>query len=158
MTPRMLIVLLRVLTFIESTDGQFVYNEETGATGPLQVTPICLRAVNEHYGTSYIMQDMYKVASSRHVATLYWRMWDCESYEDCAKTWYGGPQWASKEGAVEARINAYWAKVRVRIPDEERAYDERERIRKWQAEWMALCIRDYNRLQASRRASKWQVQ
>jgi len=157
MTPRMLIVLLRVLTFIESSDGQFVYNEETGATGPLQVTSICLREVNERYGTSHTMQDMYGTAPSRHVATLYWRMWGCGGYEDCAKTWHGGPQWADKKGVVKARIDAYWAKVQALIPAEERAYDERERIRKWQAEWMALCIRDYNRLQASRRTT-WQAQ
>lgn len=62
--------LARIMA-IESGGDIFAFNPRTSATGPYQITPICLKDYNEHGdGGHYYMIDLADVQISKRIA--YW--------------------------------------------------------------------------------------
>jgi len=107
----MLLVLLTALELQESGGNKEAFNPVTGATGILQITQPCLTDVNQRYGKAFVLGDMQNRTVARWIALRYLEMYRCQTYEECAKTFYAGPGWRKKQGKAKERVDRYWYSV-----------------------------------------------
>ena len=78
-----------------------------GAVGLAQITPICLKEVNEAYKTNILLSDLFDPVVNIYVAKLYLRLlqtrYDCNTIEEILSAYHIGP-------FALAKINYKWKK------------------------------------------------
>lgn len=102
--------IFSAIAAVESNFNPMAVNHSEKAVGMLQVRPICLKDVNNFYGTNYSHDEMYNPIKAAHVFILYTKMYGAETYEEMARIWNGGPKGMRKKSTLR-----YWSKVKRKL-------------------------------------------
>lgn len=117
--------LIEAMIWVESRDNDSAYNKREDAVGCLQIRPIMLRECNrilelQNVEKRYTLQDRWsriKSVQIFYVVNNYHH--ENATYEEIARAWNGGPNWAQKGGTKR-----YWNKVQSKLKKESKK-DER---------------------------------
>jgi hypothetical protein len=120
MNANLWVQLLLAWSLVESSNNPNAFNAKEQAVGVLQIRQAALTDVNEHYGTTFTLEDMHNVTIARWVAVHYvkWYGYDT-SFEAATKCFNAGPSWQHKTGAAKQRMENHWAKVKRQIESQE---------------------------------------
>lgn len=94
-------LLIKAVTWVESSHGVNVYNESEQAVGWFQIRQIRVDDYNKRIGNSYKLEDFYDYELSRKMFLYYAQKYD--SWETIANRW---------SGSGHMTIN-YWNKVQT---------------------------------------------
>ena len=111
--------LIEAMIWVESRDNDSAYNKREDAVGCLQIRPIMLRECNrilelQNVEKRYTLQDRWSRTKSVqifYVVNNYHH--ENATYEEIARAWNGGPNWAQKGGTKR-----YWNKVQRKLKKE----------------------------------------
>ena len=117
--------LIEAMIWVESRDNDSAYNKREDAVGCLQIRPIMLRECNrilelQNVEKRYTLEDRWsrkKSVQIFYVVNNYHH--ENATYEEIARAWNGGPNWAQKGGTKR-----YWNKVQSKLKKESKK-DER---------------------------------
>ena len=117
--------LIEAMIWVESRDNDSAYNKREDAVGCLQIRPIMLRECNrilelQNVEKRYTLQDRWSRTKSVqifYVVNNYHH--ENATYEEIARAWNGGPNWAQKGGTKR-----YWNKVQSKLKKQSKK-DER---------------------------------
>ena len=117
--------LIEAMIWVESRDNDSAYNKREDAVGCLQIRPIMLRECNrilelQKIEKRYTLEDRWsrkKSVQIFYVVNNYHH--ENATYEEIARAWNGGPNWAQKGGTKR-----YWNKVQSKLKKESKK-DER---------------------------------
>jgi len=117
--------LIEAMIWVESRDNDSAYNKREDAVGCLQIRPIMLRECNrilelQKIEKRYTLEDRWSRTKSVqifYVVNNYHH--ENGTYEEIARAWNGGPNWAEKGGTKR-----YWNKVQRKLKKESKK-DER---------------------------------
>lgn len=116
--------LVNALIHTESRGKDTVVNQESGATGCLQLMPIMVREVNnilKRIGDTTRFKLIDRLDRNKSVAMFHiWRIYhhSGDSYEVISRCWNGGPN-----GYLIPQTIGYWNKVKRQIPGGKRKFD-----------------------------------
>ena len=65
------IIILSIISTIESGNNPNAYNPKAGAVGLFQITPICLKEYNQYHWAKYTRQNLYDPKINRKIASWY---------------------------------------------------------------------------------------
>jgi len=111
--------LIEAMIWVESRDNDSAYNKREDAVGCLQIRPIMLRECNrilelQNVEKRYTLEDRWSRTKSVqifYVVNNYHH--ENATYEEIARAWNGGPNWAQKGGTKR-----YWNKVQRKLKKE----------------------------------------
>jgi len=117
--------LIEAMIWVESRDNDSAYNKREDAVGCLQIRPIMLRECNrilelQNVEKRYTLEDRWSRTKSVqifYVVNNYHH--ENATYEEIARAWNGGPNWAQKGGTKR-----YWNKVQRQLKKQSKK-DER---------------------------------
>jgi len=117
--------LIEAMIWVESRDNDSAYNKREDAVGCLQIRPIMLRECNrilelQNVEKRYTLEDRWSRTKSVqifYVVNNYHH--ENATYEEIARAWNGGPNWAQKGGTKR-----YWNKVQRKLKKQSKK-DER---------------------------------
>jgi hypothetical protein len=94
--------LIKAITWVESMNGKYVYNEKENAVGWFQIRECRIDHYNRLTGSNYTLNDCYDYELSKKVFLYFAKG---KSFEKAAKSWNGSGRMTI----------SYWEKVRRQI-------------------------------------------
>lgn len=94
--------LIRAVVYVESENGQHLYNEVENAVGYFQIRPIRVLDYNQRTGSNYKHEDFYDYELSRKMFLYYTKG---RSFESVARRWNGSGK----------KTIQYWNEVKKRM-------------------------------------------
>jgi len=108
-----LLMIFFIIAHVESGGNPNAIGKN-GEVGIVQISPICVKEVNNHYGTTYKMTDCTNVVISWHIFQKYLNL-NCTkeklhrepTCQDFVRIWNGGPK-----GYRSPKTLHYWRKFK----------------------------------------------
>jgi len=101
------LIILGAVALVESSNGINRYNEKEQAFGIYQITPICVKDINNHTGLSLEPPMFYNNDELSEWAFFYYgSMYGCKTPEEYCRIWNEGPSQMWNDKATR-----YWKKV-----------------------------------------------
>lgn len=121
-----LLVIIQLLSAVESNYDADAINISENAVGILQIRPILVDDINRIFNRDFIYDDRYDVQKSLEMCALYLLHYhdkyvtynpntEISDYEICARLWNGGYEGLKRNPSATnkywSKVNKYWSKV-----------------------------------------------
>lgn len=94
-------LLMLAISKVESDFNPKAFNDKESSHGMLQIRPILIRCVNNIYGTSFTVDDAYRIDRAFKIMKLYMDYWGKgKTLYEKAQIWNGGAYGYKKESTI----------------------------------------------------------